>query len=488
MVRAMFRPVRATSPGLALAVGLLAPAAATGLEVLIDPTEPAGAVSLYMLAVVAAAAIGGLWSGLTAALLSFLGLNFFFTRPRHTFRVTKVEDVVALLVFLVVASIVGLLLARALDERSKARRREQEAWLLSSIATTLLSGAPLERVLQDCAEALLGPFGLVRCGIQASVGNGSIHVEAGRPDVPGGPVTEIPLQVGIEVVGALSVTGSVGGAEPDPADRHLLESCAKQVGVALERARLDVQVRDAQVESEASELRAALFSSVTHDLRTPLASIKAGVTSLLDAEAKLGPERERELLRTILEETDRLNRLVGNLLELARMRSGALVPTKQLVALDEILGGVLSRMRGTIAGITVRTVIRPDLPDVDADPVQIDQVLTNILENAARFSPPGGEVLISLATWQRSVQVRVADHGPGIPPEERERVFDAFYRRDAGAGRGGTGLGLAIARAVVLAHGGKIWAEGAPGGGTAIVLELPIAAGTRLPIGKDLST
>jgi two-component system sensor histidine kinase KdpD len=231
------------------------------------------------------------------------------------------------------------------------------------------------------------------------------------------------------------------------------------------------------LDAETNQLRAAMFSSVTHDLRTPLASIKAGVTSLLDEGVTLQADQRRELLRTILEETDRLNRLVGNILDLARVRAGALVPAKQPTAIEEVIESVLHRMKPTLSRVRVRTLVRPDIPDVPMDPVQIDQVLSNLLENAARFSPPGGEILLSAAPWQRSVRVRVADQGPGIPPGDRERVFEPFFRHDAGEARTGSGLGLAIARAVVLAHGGRIWIEGSPAGGTAVVFDLPVGDG-----------
>jgi two-component system sensor histidine kinase KdpD len=256
------------------------------------------------------------------------------------------------------------------------------------------------------------------------------------------------------------------------AERGLLGSCAKQVAIALERARLDRELEEHRLTSETNQLRAALFSSVTHDLRTPLASIKASVTSLL-GDGVLEPEQERELLQTVLEETDRLNRLVGNIVDLARMRSGALQPAREPTAVEDVLDSVLHRMRNVLAGVSVRAIVRPDLPEVMIDPVQVDQVLSNVLENAARFSPPGGDVLVSIAAWRDGVQVRVVDQGPGVPLEDRERVFEPFYRADAGGGRGGSGLGLAIARAVVLAHGGRIRIEGGPSGGTAVVFELP---------------
>lgn len=463
-----------SSPARAIAAAVGAPAAATLLALSLGPGEALSAASVYLLAVVVAAALGGLWSGLAGAALGFLGLNFFFTAPRHTFRVGKPEDLVALFAFLIVAAIVGSLLARALEERARATRRERETRLLNYFATKLLSGEPLERVLNDFAAALLDPFGLARCEIRARAGALSIDARAARADATEGPVSAVPLAAGSSEVGELRAVRPAGAEPLGGADLQLLEACAKQVAVAIERHRLDAQVEGARLNAETNQIRAALFSAVTHDLRTPLASIMTSVTSLLDESARLEPEQERELLRTVLEETDRLNRLVGNILELAKVRAGALVPAKEPTAVDEVVEAVLHRMQPRLAGLVVRTIVRPEAPEIPVDPVQLDQVVTNLLENAARFSPPGGEITISVSPWQRSMQVRVADQGPGIPPEHRERVFDAFYRGDATNGRGGSGLGLAIARAIVLAHGGRIWIEGAPSGGTAVVFELPM--------------
>ena len=185
--------------------------------------------------------------------------------------------------------------------------------------------------------------------------------------------------------------------------------------------------------------------------------------------------QERELLTTVLEETDRLNRLVGNIMDLAKIRAGALAPQRELLALDEIVNAVLARMRTDLGGVTARTVIRPDVPEISADPVQLDQVLTNLIENAARHSREGGEIQVTAAVFGSGVQIRVVDHGPGIPAKERTKVFEPFYRGEGPPDRPGSGLGLPIARAIVIAHGGRIWIEGAPGGGAAVVFELPIA-------------
>jgi len=257
-------------------------------------------------------------------------------------------------------------------------------------------------------------------------------------------------------------------------ERLLLEAATRQAAVALDRARLDARARLAQLDAETNQLRAAMFSSVTHDLRTPLASIKAGVTSLLDASAIHDAIQQRDLLTTILEETDRLNRLVGNILDLAKIRAGALIPKRVPTAVDEVAEAVVARMRPLLADFAVELQLAPDLPEVPADPVQLDQVLTNLLENAARHSPRGGAIRIHVSQTRDAVRVRVSDEGPGIKPEEREKVFEAFYRGRESPESSGSGLGLAIARAIVVAHGGRIRIEETTGGGTAMVVDVPI--------------
>jgi two-component system sensor histidine kinase KdpD len=262
------------------------------------------------------------------------------------------------------------------------------------------------------------------------------------------------------------------GARPGlgPDERSVIETVANQMALAIEGLRLSSEAQEARVEAETSRLRAALFSSVTHDLRTPLASITASVTSLLEKEPPLREEDRRELLETIRQEAERLNRLVGNLLDLSRMRAGALTPSKSLTALDEVIEAVVARLEPVLGGHDVRVILREELPEIPVDVVQIDQALTNILENAGRFSPPGTQITVTAARWHGGVQVRIADQGPGIPEPDRERVFDPFVR---GENSMGTGLGLAIARAIVEAHGGVIRVTEAPGGGAAVVIELP---------------
>jgi two-component system, OmpR family, sensor histidine kinase KdpD len=467
----------------AAVVSVLAPAGALGVGLIVQPERELGALSLFLLAVVAAAVIGGIWAGVGSSVLGFLALNWFFTEPLHTLRVDDRDDVVAIVTFLVVALVVGSVVARAVEESVRASRREREARLLNLFATKALSGQPLGQVLNDLAAALIDALRLSTCAIEARVGARPIEIRRAAPGHTPGAATGVAIASGNETYVTLTASRPAESEGLSTEDVRLLESAARQIAVILDREALDERARVARIDAEESQARAALFASVTHDLRTPLASIKASITTLLQEELELDPGQRLELLRTVVEETDRLNRLIGNILELARVRAGALIPAKVPTALDEVVESVLHRMQPALGDVRVRTMLR-DAPDVAADPVQIDQVVSNLLENAVRFAPAGSEIVVSVAPWHAGVQVRVADHGPGIAPADRERVFEAFARIEASDRDGsGSGLGLTIARAIVLAHGGRIWIDGVPGGGTAVTFELP-AADARLVGGK----
>ena len=454
-------------------VGVLAPACAVGIVLALGSRNLAAATALCLLAVVVAAAIGGRGSGLLAAFLSFLGLNYYFTEPHHTLAVHDAGDILALLAFLLSATIVGGLVSAVQAERERAERRATEAQLLNRTTERFISREPLALVLQGLADALLTVFALTRCEFVTE--HGVATAVAPEPDSAAGQTVTLPLETASGSFGSLTVERAANRDPLSSAELALVRAVASQTALAIERAVLDDEVRAARVEAESSELRAAILSSVTHDLRTPLASIKASASGLLAEGARYTDEERRDVLRTVVEEADHLNLIVANLLDLARSRAGALVPATQAILLEEVIGAVLQRMTQTLERVSIRTTIRPDLPAVEADPVQIGQVLTNIIENAVRYSPHGSTIEISAARWRSSVQVRVTDQGPGIPADDRERVFEEFYRRDAGGARGGTGLGLAISRAIVNAHGGTISIGRAPTGGTAVTFELPIA-------------
>jgi two-component system, OmpR family, sensor histidine kinase KdpD len=446
------------------------PTIATSTALLVGSDHQVVATSAYLLAVVVAAAFGGRAAGLAAALLSFLGLNFFFTEPRYTFRVDKGEDLVALVLFLVVATIVGTLLAIALRDRLQSCRRERETAIASFVGVQLLAGLPLEIVLWRFAETLTTSLDLVRCEIDAAVGKRTFEAEADGEGRPGERVAS-PLTVRERVFGSLTVVRRDGAHPLDDDEARLLRAAAEQIAVALEHVELEGALRAR--ESEIPELRGPSLSSLTHDLRTPLASIEVAVSTVLDADASLDDGRRRELLEDVLAEARRLHRLVDDVMELARVRSGRLDPAVESVSVGNVIDGTVQRLHATLDLYRVRTVIRPDLPLVAADPARLEQALANLLENAARFSPAGGEIVITASRWHDVVRIGVADQGPGILPEDRERVFDAFYRRDAGAGRAGSGLGLAVVRAIAVAYGGSATVEASPTGGAAVTVELP---------------
>jgi two-component system, OmpR family, sensor histidine kinase KdpD len=472
-------PRRVSAGRIALVV-VSVPAIATAAALAVPGEGPLAATALLMMAVVVASIVGGWVAGVGAAVVAFLALNFFFTVPRRTFRVGEAQDLIALLVFLSVALVVGALVARALRERDRAARRERERRVLTELGSRMVGGEPLPHALEGLARSVVDLFGLARCTIEVRQPDGIRRAEAGDPELlerdgrsdgARPPAAVIGLSAGATELGTLTVVERPGGRRLDDEDRRLLRAIAGQAALAVERARLDAEVRDALLESEANRLRAALFASVTHDLRTPLASITAAATSLLEDEAAHSADQRRELLATVAEEAERLDRVVGNIIDLARIRSGTLSLERQLVPLDEVVDAVLARLRPVLGSFRVRTIIRPDLPMLSVDPIQLDQVLTNLLENAARYSPPGGEILVSATRWRSRAVVRVSDRGPGIPPEERERVFDEFLSGDDG---GRVGLGLSIARAVVQAHGGRMWIEPSPGGGATVAFELPL--------------
>jgi two-component system, OmpR family, sensor histidine kinase KdpD len=422
---------------------------------------------VYVLAVLVASAFGGFPAGLTASVVSFLALNFFFTLPLHTLAVERAQDVVALGVFVIVSVIVGSLLSRALSQRFRAERREREARLLQQVSTRLLSGEPLRGVLESFARAVTDLFELARCEVAAEIDDHAVAIQGAA--VAGGEPQTFPLLAGGRSVGHIRMIPGVRALGEE--EQRVIRAFASQLGLAVEGLRLADEADRARVEAETNRLRAALFSSVTHDLRTPLASIVASVTSLQGGGDDLSAEDRADHLETIRQEADRLNRLVGNLMHLSRIRAGALVPEKTPAAIGEVIEGVVARLRPGLERHDVRLLLREDLPPTPIDVVQIDQVLTNLLENAASFSQPGGEIRIYANRWRDTVEVKVADRGPGIPPEERERVMEPFMRGDGSAG---SGLGLSIARAIVESHGGRLWIRETPGGGATVAFRLPI--------------
>jgi len=455
-------------PGLATWIGLLPPFTAT-----------ANAAMLYLLAVVVAALVGGLPGGLLASVISFVGLNFFFTSPVRTLAVQKSEDFLALFVFLVVSALVAVLLAQFLNQKETAAQREREATLLYEMSWRLLGGTPLPQIFLQFAREMTELFGLATCHVYTQKPGGSLAMVASFPaDVkePDAGRVDIPLTTSRGEFGLVRITPRAG-TSLGLAEVRLAEGFASQVALAVESAQLAEQTRHSQAEAETSRVRAALFSSVTHDLRTPLASIKASASSLLEEGVAFDAAQRAELLSTIVEESDRLNRLIANLLDLSKLRAGVLVPEKKPVPIEDVIESVVGRLRKSIKGPSMHIEVAEPIPSVPMDIMQIDQMISNLLENAARHAPTQSKIIVKATRNDPWAEVDVIDHGPGIPVPDREKVFEEFWTRDTGApqdGRQGAGLGLAIARAIAAAHSGSIWIEETPGGGTTIRFRLPL--------------
>lgn len=470
--------MRGSSQGPAIfvrvAASVIGPAAATGVGLAIGPERTTAAALAYILAVLGVAVAAGLGAGIAASVLSFLGLNYFFTPPLRTFSVAKSDDLIALAVFLSVGVVVSGLVVLERSQRVRAERREYEARSLYAISSRLLGRGDLDEALIELARVLRRLFGLARCEVRVSEGSSAMRVLADGESA-GGRAVEIPLSSGTRDLGLLSLeAGREGLGE---AEQRVATIFARQTAAALERHVLEREASEIRLAAETNRVRRAILSAVSHDFRTPLASIKAAVTALLPSrDGSLPAEDASELLRTALEETERLERLVANLLDLTKIRSGALAPERVAVPIEDVLEDVMAALRSRLAERRVEVGIRHDVPPVLIDPVQVGQVLRNVLENASKFAPPSSEIRIVASAWHSSVELRIIDRGPGIDPEERTRVFDEFYR--GGDGRAaGTGLGLAVAKALVRANGGEIWIEGTPGGGTTVAIRLPAAPG-----------
>jgi two-component system sensor histidine kinase KdpD len=288
------------------------------------------------------------------------------------------------------------------------------------------------------------------------------------------PVVEAlyaPLAGGEGPVGVLRVQPRVRERLLIPDQMLLLESFAHQIGLALEVDRLQDSARQAQIEAEKERLRSSLLSSVSHDLRTPLAAIIGSAASLLEAGGSLGGEKARELLENIKDEGEWLARLVQNIIETTRLETGAATIRKEAGSIEEVLGSALGRLEKALAGRPVKTSVPHDLPLVPMDSVLIEQVLLNLLENAAVHTPAGGPIDAGARVEAGTLVVEVADRGPGIEPEDRERIFEKFYHARSSKG---AGLGLAICRAIMNVHGGRIWVEAREGGGSRFLFSLPL--------------
>ncbi len=449
------------------AAALIGPALLTVvLSIGRDAISLPGVLLLYLLLVVLVAAIGGMAPAVVAAVSGSLFANYFFTPPIHTFTISEGENLLALGVFLLVAVVVSLLVEVANRRTADAARARAEAETLAALSGTLAaSDDPLGQLVSQLRVAFSADSVAV-----LREENGQWHVEASA----GEPVPTSPDGCALRLaLGESEVLVARGAALVDE-DLDIAHSFAAQVKVALERRRLQADAAVAADLAEADALRTALLAAVSHDLRTPLASIKASVTSLLQRDVDWTPEATSEFLATIDEETDRLNSLVGNLLDMSRLQTGALQLVIRAVGLDEVVPRALAGLPDRPAPIAVD--VPEDLPRARADAALLERAIANVVDNARAWSPADRPVRVEAAAVGGRVQLRVIDRGPGVPPAQRSRMFEPFQRLGDNPKNGtGVGLGLAVAKGFVEGMGGEISVEDTPGGGLTMVLSLPKA-------------
>jgi two-component system sensor histidine kinase KdpD len=464
---------------------------------------PANLIMVYLMGTVLAASRLGRGPAILASVLSVAAFDFFLVPPYLTFAVSDTQYFVTFGVMLVVAVVISTLTARIRGQAEASRQRERRTAALYAMTRDLVSQRALDELLQAAARHIREVFGsrvavflpdpsgrLVRRagelapladetserGVAQWVQEHGQMAGRGSATLPGARALYLPLAAARGTVGVLGVEPPSGEVLATPEQLHLLETFAAQTALAIERVALVDEAQQARFRSETERLRSSLLSAVSHDLRTPLATITGSASALVEGENRLDAATRRELAQAIEDEADRLNRLVHNLLEMTRLESGGIRVRKDWHPLEEVVGSALARMEKRLGERRVVIELPPDLPLLPLDPLLIEQVLINLLDNAVKYTPGDTPIEISASVEDRAACVAVADRGPGFAPGEEARVFDKFYRGQEAGSRSGAGLGLAIARGIVEAHGGRIAAETRPGGGALFRFSLPLVA------------
>ena len=442
-------------------------------------------VLLFLLAVVICSLVGGFYPALATAIVGSVLLNYYFVPPIHTFTISQGQNVLALVVFVVIAILVSRVVDRAAKRNVEAARSNAEAETLSTLAGSLLRGeqalpALMDRVREtfavssvtllrhdSTAPASSGAAGRTMSGGSGLRGAWSVIASVGVDpcDRPEEGDTDIPIGDDLAMV----LRGRKLAAE----DQRMLAAFATEVAVAYKQRQLTAAADTAREYAETDRTRTALLNAVSHDLRTPLAAAKAAVSSLRSDEVEFDSDDRSELLLTADSALDRLTALVTNLLDLSRIEAGALTISRQSVGLEDVLSMALTGIPGSE---DIRVDVSPELPEILADVGLLERVIANVVENALRYNPEGSTVMVAAAVTGDMVELRVIDQGPGIPADARDAVFEAFQRRDdrAVSTGSGVGLGLAIARGFVKAMSGHISLEETPGGGLMVSIALPI--------------
>ncbi len=491
--------------GFSAGLVLLATVVGLPLRPFVTPTN---LIMLYLVVVMLAAVRLGHWPAIAASLLSVIAFDVVFVPPYYTFAVADAEYLLTFAGLLAVGLVISTLAARAQGQALAARRREAQTAAVYELSKRLANASSQTDIAQTTVQHLLATFNSPAAIflpdeteehliLQASTSGFVLDTDDAavadwvfRDGQPAGRYTDtltgvngyyMPLQTAGQVIGVMSIEFS-DDTRHSFADeqRHLLNSFSNQVAVALERSRLADQERRAQLLQETEKLQTTLLNSISHDLRTPLATITGALSSLRDDEAVLDAASRRDLTATAWEESERMNWLVGNLLDMTRLEAGALHMAQDPCDVQDLIGVSLSRLGRRLQDRPVYLDIEEDLPLIPGDFVLLVQVLVNLLDNALKYSASATPIDLSACLVHESseavaaMEIAVADRGSGIPPEQLEAIFGKFYQVSPHSSTPGTGLGLSICRGIVEAHGGKIWAQNRMGGGTVVVVRLPL--------------
>lgn len=417
---------------------------------------------LYLIPLGLITAYWRLGPGITSALAAFLAFNYFFIKPYYSFTVHRPTDVVILAIFLIVAIVISQLVGRMQAGLAAANAREREATQLYELSAAL-GGLHSEYAI---VEILAKQVQAVSAGESVELiinGLDSLEFRLPGSNPPARtPEWILPIQTARGALGEIRLWMSKPALTSG--EKRLLQTFASQGALALERARLAQAESRARVLEESDRLKSAILSSVSHELRTPLSTIKAAASSLRRDEVGWDSPARYELIAAMDDEADHLNILVGNLLDMSRIESGALKPKREWNILSEIVGSVLARMKHLVVNHIVEADVPESLPLAPVDYVQMEQVFTNLLSNSVKYAPEKTVIHVRAFVEEGSMHVIVGNQGPQVPPELLEKIFDKFFRLTAFDRVAGTGLGLSICKGIIEAHGGRLWAENVPGG------------------------
>lgn len=412
---------------------------------------------LYLIPLGIITARWGLAPGITSAVITFFTFNYFFIQPYYTLAVHRPADVVILVIFLIVAVVISQLVGRAQAGLAAATAREREATQLYELSTALAGLASDVAIAEILAKQVHAVADSEYVELNIS-GTRSFDMRLPEQTPPGrSPELVVPIEAARRTLGEIRLWRAESAISSS--EKRLFQTFASQGAVALERAWLAQAESRAKILEESDQLKTAILSSVSHELRTPLSTIKAAASSLRIGEVSWDSPARVELISAIDDEADHLNLLVGNLLDMSRIESGALKPKREWNMLPEIIGSVFARMKNLVTEHTIEIDIPESLPLIPVDYVQMQQVFTNLLSNSLKYAPTNTLVCIRAHLEGDRVQVQVSNQGPQVPQEDLERIFDKFYRITAADKVTGTGLGLSICKGIIEAHGGNIWAE-----------------------------